>query len=350
MIPSVLAAAFPARLRLKPLREQVVVILGASSGIGRESALQFAARGAKVVVAARSEPGLASLVAEIEGAGGQATCAVCDVTDFAQVVAVADLAVEHYGRIDTWVNNAAVGVYARFEDISSADFRRVLDVNVMGYVHGAKAALPHLRREGRGSLIFISSIESTIGTPLQTAYATSKHAIQGMTETLRRELRSERVPISVTSIKPAVISTPFYNHALNLVGFRPTAPPPAYHPAVVASCILHAAEHPVRDMYAGGSARVMSLLQLYAPGLFDTVLGKVGIPLQRTDKPVEKSSFYEPRVDNNRVLGDMSVHAFRFSPYTWLQTHPRVNATAKTLVIAGMARGLLTRTGHRQHD
>jgi NAD(P)-dependent dehydrogenase (short-subunit alcohol dehydrogenase family) len=342
MIPSVLAAASPARLRLKPLREQVVVILGASSGIGRESALQFAARGAKVVVAARSEPGLASLVAEIEDAGGQATRAVCDVTDFAQVVAVADLAVERYGRIDTWVNNAAVGVYARFEDISSADFRRVLDVNVMGYVHGAKAALPHLRREGRGSLIFISSIESTIGTPLQTAYATSKHAIQGMTETLRRELRSERVPISV-------ISTPFYNHALNLVGFRPTAPPPAYHPAVVASCILHAAEHPVRDMYAGGSARVMSLLQLYAPGLFDTVLGRCGIPLQRTDKPVEKSSFYEPRVDNNRVLGDMSVHVFRFSPYTWLQTHPRVNATAKTLVIAGMARGLRSRSGNRRH-
>jgi NAD(P)-dependent dehydrogenase (short-subunit alcohol dehydrogenase family) len=331
-----------ARLRLKPLREQVVVILGASSGIGRESALQCAARGAKVVVASRSEPGLLSLVKEIEAAGGQAACAVCDVTDFAQVLSVADLAVERYGRIDTWVNNAAVGVYARFEDISPDDFRRVLDVNVMGYVHGAKAALPHLRREGRGALIFISSIESTIGTPLQSAYATSKHAIQGMTETLRRELQAGRVPISVTSIKPGVISTPFYNQAHNLVGFRPTAPPPAYHPAVVAACVLHAAQHPVRDMYAGGSARAMALLQLYAPGLFDTVLGKVGIPLQRTKKPVEQSSLHEPRVDTNRVTGDVSFHAFRFSPYTWLQTHPKVRNTATTLAIAGLVSGAVS--------
>jgi NAD(P)-dependent dehydrogenase (short-subunit alcohol dehydrogenase family) len=130
-------------IRLKPLRDQVVVILGASSGIGRATALQCAARGAKVVVAARSEPGLASLVAEIEAAGGQATHVLCDVTDFDQVVRVADVAVERYGRIDTWVNAAAVGVYATFEETSLAEFRRVMDVNFMGYVHGAKAALPH---------------------------------------------------------------------------------------------------------------------------------------------------------------------------------------------------------------
>lgn len=329
-------------VRLKPLQEQVVVILGASSGIGRETALQCAARGARVVVAARGEPGLVSLVEEIEAAGGEATYVVCDASDEDQVLALADMAIDRFGRIDTWVNNAAIGVYGKFEDIPSADFRRVLDVNVLGYVHGAKAALPHLRRAGGGALIFISSIESTIGTPLQTAYATSKHAVQGMTETLRRELLAEGAPISVTSIKPAVINTPFYRQAHNLVGFQPTAPPPSYHPAVVADCILYAAEHPVRDMYAGGSARAMALLQLVAPGLFDVVLGKVGIPLQRTRKPVEQSSFHQPRHDTNRVTGDVGFHTFRFSPYTWLQTHPKAKTLA-TIASAGVVGSAIAR-------
>jgi len=344
--PFALAATSPGRLRLKPLRDQVVVILGASSGIGRETALQCAARGANVVVAARSEPGLVSLVAEIEAAGGQAAYAVCDVTDFAQVVAVADIAVERYGRIDTWVNMAAVAVYATFEQTSLAEFRRVMDVNLMGYVHGAKAALPHLRREGRGALIFISSIESTIAMPLQSAYATSKHAVQGLVETLRRELRAERVPVSVTNIKPAVINTPFFDNALSKVGFTPTAPPPAYHPAVVAACVCHAAEHPARDLFPGGAGRVMTLLQLFAPRALDAALGRFGIPLQRTDEPAGRSAFYEPRVEDNRVEGDIGFHTFRVSPYTWLQTHPKGKALAGTLA-AAIVGGALARRGRR---
>ena len=161
------------------------------------------------------------------------------MTDFDQVVNVAGVAVARYGRIDTWVNAAAVGVYATFEDTSLAEFRRVMDVNLMGYVHGAKAALPHLRREGRGALIFISSIESTVAMPLQGAYATSKHAIQGMIETLRRELRAERVPVSVTSIKPAVINTPFFDNALSKVGYAPTARrPPITRPWWRRACAM----------------------------------------------------------------------------------------------------------------
>ncbi|HVL23643.1 MAG TPA: SDR family oxidoreductase [Thermomicrobiales bacterium] len=328
-------------IRLKPLRDQVVVILGASSGIGRATARQCAARGATVVVAARSEPGLVSLVAEIEAAGGRASHVVCDVTDFDQVVNVAGVAVARYGRIDTWVNAAAVGVYATFEDTSLAEFRRVMDVNLMGYVHGAKAALPHLRREGRGALIFISSIESTVAMPLQGAYATSKHAIQGMVETLRRELRAERVPVSVTSIKPAVINTPFFDNALSKVGYAPTAPPPAYHPAVVAACVCHAAEHPVRDLYPGGAGRVMTVLQLFAPRFLDAAIGRVGIPLQRTDEPDGRGALYEPRVEDDRVEGRISFHTFRLSPYTWLQTHPRGKALGA--VVAGVIGGALAR-------
>src|SRR5690606_31982684 len=153
-------------------------------------------------------------VEEIRANGGQAAWVACDASDFGQVVAVAVTAIDAFGRIDTWVNVAAVGAYAKIEDISLDDFRRVMDVNLMGYVHGTKAALPHLRRQG-GALIFVSSIESTVAMPLQGAYATSKHAIQGFVETLRRELRADGAPISVTSVKPAVINTPFYNNARN---------------------------------------------------------------------------------------------------------------------------------------
>lgn len=329
-------------IRLKPLRDQVVVIIGASSGIGRETALECAARGAKVVVAARSEPGLVSLVAEIEDAGGQAAYATCDVSDLEQVEQVAEITIARFGRIDTWVNVAGIGVYASLEEIPLDDFRRVLDVNLMGALHSARVALPYLRREGRGALIFVSSIESTIAMPLQGAYATSKHATQGLVETLRRELIADRMPVAVTSVKPAVVNTPFFNNALIRVGFRPTLPPPAYHPAVVASCICHAAEHQTRDILAGGVGRFLSLLQLYAPALLDAFLGRFGTRIQRTDEPPGRGAIYEPRVDDNRITGDLGFHTFRFSPYTWLQTHPRVKALTGALA-AGVAGTFLAR-------
>lgn len=337
-----LAARLSSRPRLKPLHDQVVVVLGASSGIGRETALQLSARGAKVVAAARSKPGLVSLVDEINAAGGQATYAICDISDFDQVSGVADLALERFGRIDTWVNMAAVGVYATLEDIPLDEFRRVLDINLMGYVHGLKAALPLLRREGRGALIFVSSIESTVTVPLQSAYGISKHAIQGMVEVLRRELRAEGVPISVTNIKPAVINTPFYTNALSKVGFKPTIPQPAYHPAVVAECVVYAAEHPVRDMYAGGAGRVIAMVQLLVPNVLDAVMARFGIPLQRTDEPAGRGALYEPRPEDNRIEGDISSHSFRFSPYTWLQTHPKAKALAGALA-AGLVGGVVAR-------
>ena len=171
-----------------------------------------------------------------------------------------------------------------------------------------------------------------------------------MVETLRRELRAGHVPVSVTSIKPAVINTPFFNNALSKVGYTPTAPPPAYHPAVVAACVCHAAEHPARDLYPGGAGRVMTLLQLFAPRALDAALGRFGIPLQRTDEPAGQGAFYEPRVEDDRVEGGISFHTFRFSPFTWLQTHPRTSATIKALAVSGLAVGVAGRSGRRTRD
>lgn len=330
------------KVQLKPLADQVVVILGASSGIGRETALRCAARGAKVVVAARSEPGLTSLAAEITAAGGQAAEVACDVTDLAQVERVGEAAVAAFGRIDTWVNVAAASVYATFEETSVEEFRRVMDVNVMGYVHGAKVALPHLRNAGGGALIVISSVEGLVSWPLHSAYAASKHAIEGLVDALRRELDAAHEPISVTSIKPAAINTPFFNNAYSKIGVKPKGPPPIYEAGVVADCVLHAAEHPVRDLYAGGAGKMMALQQLAAPRLVDALLARFGMPLQRTDEPAGGGALYTPRPQDNRVQGDFSSQARRFSLYTWLATHPAIGrltgVAAPALAVLALAR------------
>src|SRR3954469_25056665 len=272
-------------MKLKPIDEQVVVIVGASSGIGRETALRFAERGSKVVVAARSESGLASLVKEIEARSGQGAYAVCDVSDFEQVKAVAETAVQTFGRIDAWVNVAAVSVYARFEETSPEEFRRVIEINYLGQVHGSLAALPHLRQTGQGALIAISSVESIVSLPLHSSYSASKHAVEGAMDALRRELMAEGAPISVTSIKPGTINTPFFNNSLNKMDVKPKGPPPIYQPKVVADCVLYAAEHPVRDLFAGGGGRQMVLSQLTMPRQVDRVLGRLGIPAERTKEP-----------------------------------------------------------------
>ena len=330
-------------VKLKPVVEQVAVVLGGSTGIGRATALRFAQRGAKVVVAARSEPALLSLVEEIAASGGQAVHVVCDVADPAQVEAVAEAAVGAFGRIDTWVNVAAVSVYARFEDTTPEEFRRVIEVNYLGQVHGALAALPRLRAAGQGALIAISSVESIVSLPLHSAYSASKHAVEGVVDGLRRDLLAEGAPISVTSVKPATINTPFFDKSLNRMNVRPKGPPPVYEPELVADCVLYAAEHPVRDLYAGGAAVSMALGQVLAPKLVDAALAKVGIPAERRAEPATDGvpgALYEPHADDRRTRGDL--RARRTSLFTWLETHPRARAavatTAGVLLSAPLAR------------
>ncbi|HUQ82669.1 MAG TPA: SDR family oxidoreductase [Gemmatimonadaceae bacterium] len=322
-------------MRLKPIQDQVVVVIGASSGIGREVALQFAAHGAKVVVAARGEPGLVSLVETINSTGGAAIHVVCDVTRDDEVAAVADAAVRAYGRIDTWVNAAAVSVYARFEDTSADEFRRVMDVTFMGQVNGARAALPHLRREGRGALIAISSVESRVGMPLHTSYSAAKHAIEGFLDSLRRELLHDGVQVSVTSIKPTTINTPFFDNARTKMGVKPQGPPPRYQPNVVADCVLYAAHTPIRELYAGGGGRMMELGQTLAPSMMDRVVSRVAMKAQQTEEPKElgaPDNLFAPRTEETRVQGDFSTTSRSSSVYTWLETHPR----ARTLLAAGV--------------
>lgn len=333
-------------MHLKPVENQVVALMGASSGIGREAALRFARRGARVVVSARSEDGLDSLVDEIRGEGGEATAVFADVAEFEQVKSVADRTVELYGRLDTWVHLAAVGLFATFEQTTPEEFARVVDVNLMGQVYGAMAALPHLKREGGGALIHISSVEAKRALPFHSAYAASKHGMDGFLEALRVELRHEGWPISVTQVMPGTINTPFFDKGRTKLGVKPVGIPPIYEPETVADIILYAAETPARDLVSGGAAQALILSQRFSPRMLDTVLAtRAGFSPQLTDEPRSEGdpdNLYAPIAGHDTARN--GFRALSRSLYNWLQMHPSLRRG----MVAGTALGLLALRARKQ--
>lgn len=321
--------------RLKPVADQSVVVMGASSGIGREAARRFAAAGARVVASARTASALASLADEITAAGGQVVTVPAEVTDFHQVRAVADAAVAAWGRLDTWVHLPAASVYARFEEQTPEEFKRVLEVSLLGQVHGAMAALPHLRREGRGALVHVTSAIARRAFPLQSAYSAAKRGTEGFLEALRVELRHERVPIRVTNVMPASVNTPFFDKARSRLGVKPMGPPPLYQPSLVADALLYAAQHGPRDLVVGGAARALLAGQALSPWALDLLLARVGFAVQRSRQPPsDRDALFEPVEGLDRAEGGFGHLAFRRSASTWVATHP----TASTgLALAGAA-------------
>jgi NAD(P)-dependent dehydrogenase (short-subunit alcohol dehydrogenase family) len=325
-------------MQLKPVEDQVVALMGASSGIGRETALRFAERGAKVVVSARGKEGLNSLVEEIRGKGGQATAVPAEVTEFEQVKAVADRAVEEYGRLDTWVHLAAVGLFATFDQTNPEEFARVIDVNLMGQVYGAMVALPHLKREGRGALIHISSVEAKRSFPFHSAYGASKHGIDGFLEALRVELKHEGWPISGTQVMPGTINTPFFDKGRTKLGVKPVGVPPIYEPETVANLILYAAGNPARDLVSGGAAQVMIINQRFSPRMLDAVLAtRAGFSPQKTDEPRSEDdpdNLYTPIKGHDTAKN--GFRALSRSLYNWLQMNPTVKRGAAVATALGL--------------
>jgi NAD(P)-dependent dehydrogenase (short-subunit alcohol dehydrogenase family) len=313
-------------MQLKSVGDHVVVLMGASSGIGRQTALRFAREGARVVVSARSEEGLRSLVGEIRAEGGEAIAVVADVSEFEQVKAVADRAVEEYGRLDTWVHLAAAGLFACFDQTQPEEFARVVEVDLMGQVYGAMAALPHLKREGRGALVHVSSVVARRSVPFQSAYCASKHGVDGFLEALRVELRHEGwADIGVTQVMPAAINTPFFTKARTRLGVKPKGFPPIYQPGVVADAILYSAEKAPREIVAGGAGKGMLLTQRLSPRLMDALMLRGGFASQMTDEPKsaeDPDALFAPVNGQDRAEGDFAGQATPRSYLTWLDTHP----------------------------
>lgn len=328
-------------MRLKPVEEQVVVLMGASSGIGREAALRLARRGARVVVSGRDEEGLGSLVQEIRGSGGEATAVPAEVTEFDEVKAVADRAAAEYGRLDTWIHLAGVSVFSRFEDMTPEEFRRVVEVDLIGQAYGAMAALPHLRREGRGALVHISSVLGRRSVPLQSAYCASKHGVEGLVESLRLELKHEGLDIGVTSVMPASINTPFFDKARTRLGVKPMSFPPFYEPGLVADAILYAAENAPRDLFVGGAGKAMILNQRLSPRLMDVFMAGAGFKYQQTDEPKtaeDPDGLFDALPSQARVEGDFGKLSLPKSLQLWLDTRP----VLRRGLFAGAALGTLT--------
>lgn len=273
------------RLRLKPLNKQVLVITGASSGIGRTAARLAAGRGARLVLAARDRGALEDAAAECERVGGQAVPVVCDVADARAVQRLARSAERAFGGVDTWVNNAGTSIYGTLEEIALDDLRRLMDVNFWGVVHGSRVAVPLLEARGGGALVNVGSVLSERAIPLQGMYCATKHAVLAFTDALRMELVHRRAPISVSLVKPASIDTPFYDTARNYMDRRPRPVPPVYAPEVAARAILECAVRPTRDVYAGGAAKVIAEAGWRAPRLTDRTMERVMFAGQQADEP-----------------------------------------------------------------
>ena len=327
-------------MRLKPIDEQVVVVFGASSGIGRETALRFGRKGARVVVAARDSEGLESVAEEIRQAGGQANVVRAEAADFAQVKAVADAAVNAFGHLDTWAHVAAVTQYARFDETTPDEFRRIVDVNLTGAAYGAMAALPHIKAEGRGAIILVSSVEGKYALPLQSAYSASKHGLEGLAKSLRLELQRDGLPISVTTILPSSINTPLIDVAKTKLGVKPKGFPPIYQPHLVADAILHAATHPEREIVVGGAGMALAVLNRISPRMADAAVARKAFWLQRTteERPADApNNLYEPVPGHFRVEGSYSGRAWPFSVYTWLRLRPALRYGLGALALSGLA-------------
>ncbi len=253
-------------IALKPLDRQVIVITGASSGIGLATALAAAHERARLVVAARSKDTLEALVREIEANGAEAVAVQADVGMRAEVEGIARAAIERFGRIDTWINNAGVSVYGRLDEVSDEDSQRLFQTNFWGVVNGSLVALEHLRRDG-GALINVGSEVSEAVVPLQGMYTASKHAVKGFTDVLRIELEADGAPVSVTLVQPTAVDTPFPEHAGNYMDHEPKLPTPMIQPEKVASAILDAARQPTRNVKVGAMARVNAAFSKLLPSL-----------------------------------------------------------------------------------
>ena len=293
--------------QLKPVAEQSIVITGASSGIGLATALAASALGARLTLVARSENALTAIADEIKAAGGQACWEVADVADRAALQRAAERALDRYGGIDTWVNNAGVAIYGRIEEVSDEDNRRLFETNFWGVVYGSLVALPYLRQRG-GALINIGSEVSDEVVPLQGMYSTSKHAVKGFTDALRVEVEVvDEAPVSITLIQPTAVNTPYPEHARNYMDRQPKLPSPQIDPTQVAQAILQAASEGGRDVTVGAMSKINTTLSKLLPSLGDRMAALQADRQQEERAPLNpEGTLYRPG-ESGRVHGHPPV-------------------------------------------
>jgi NAD(P)-dependent dehydrogenase (short-subunit alcohol dehydrogenase family) len=322
----------------RALSQQVVAVTGASSGIGRETAQQLARQGARVVLAARASEALDAAGVEVQALGGTGLAVPADVSQWEQVQALVSEVMRRFGRIDTWVNGAAVSSYGEVASTPIEAIQRVLEVDLLGQIHGVKAVLPIMREQGYGIIIGISSVLGVRSVPMQVPYCVAKHGLVALYEGLRLEEQRAKSGVEVTTILPSSVNTPLFDVAPSWMGVRPAPIPPVYEASVVAKAILAAAEQPRRHVFVGGAGAQLGALQRLSPALTDRLLmvkDQIFTRQQRQQPDRGESNHDAPRSGPGAVMGSFGSTSKSTSAYTRLLGlhHQR----GRALALAGTA-------------
>jgi NAD(P)-dependent dehydrogenase (short-subunit alcohol dehydrogenase family) len=335
---------------------RVVAITGASGGIGRATAVEFARRGDRVALIARGERGLAGAAEEVGRFGNDWLVVETDVADPDQVEAAVQQVEDTLGPIDVWVNVAFSSVFATFDEIKPEEYRRVTEVSYLGYVYATMSVLPRMKKRGRGTIVHVGSALAYRGIPLQTAYCGAKHAIQGFHEALRCELLHEHSPVHVTMVQMPAVNTPQFSWLLSRLPDGAQPVPPIYQPEVAARAVVFAADHPSRREYWVGASTVATLMaNAVVPGLLDRYLGKTGFTSQQTGKPKppdQPANLWEPadgpQGHDFGAHGAFDDRAVASSPQQWVaHRYPQLGlaAAATAAAAVGVALRLRARQG-----
>jgi NAD(P)-dependent dehydrogenase (short-subunit alcohol dehydrogenase family) len=329
----------------------VVVVTGASAGVGRATAVEFGREGRSVALLARGSVGLRAACDEVRRAGGTATYVEVDTSDADAVEAAAERVERELGEIDVWVNVAFTSVFAKFVDIEPAEFERVTDVNYHGFVNGTRSALKRMLPRDRGTIVQVGSTLAYRGIPLQSAYCGSKHAIQGFHESLRAELLHDHSNVQVTMVQLPAVNTPQFAWVRSRLPHRAQPVPPIYQPEVVARSIVYAAQHPGRREYWVGETTAATLIaNAVAPGLLDRYLGRTGEKSQQTPQsrdPDAPDNLWAPLDGEGGrdfgTHGDFDDRSKAHSPQAWASRHHGVVGSALTVAVAAGLAGLARR-------
>lgn len=321
---------------------QVVVVTGASGGVGRAVARAYGARGARVALLARGRAGLAAAAQEVEQSGGVALPIPVDVADCSAVDQAADRVEAELGPVDVWVNVAFSSVFAPLTKITPDEFRRATEVTYLGYVHGTMAALRHMLPRNRGTIVQVGSALAYRGIPLQTAYCGAKHAIQGFHEALRCELLHDHSGVHTTMVQLPAVNTPQFSWLLSRLPHHAQPVPPIYQPEVAARAVVYAGDHPRRREYWVGGSTVLTLVaNAVAPGVLDRYLARTGFAAQQTDQPTradQPANLWQPADGPSGQVygahGEFGNRSKRRSPQLWASQHHRVLAAVGATALA----------------
>jgi len=332
-------------------RRPVVVVTGASAGIGRSSAIAFAQKGARVALLARGDAGLEGAKEEITRFGGEAIAIPTDVANFAEVDSAASQIEQEFGEIDIWVNDAFVSVFAPFDQIRPEEFLRVTEVSYLGFVYGTMAALSRMKPRNRGTIVQVGSALGERAIPLQSAYCGAKHAINGFTESLRCELMHDKSKVKITIVQMPAVNTPQFSWVLSRLPHHPQPVPPIYEPELAARGVVFAAAHPKRKQYwVGGTTTATLVAQKFIPGLLDRYLARTGYRSQQTNRaPTPTANNLWKPLDgrdgwDHGAHGIFAACSHQRSFELWFSQH------LKRLLTWGLSGGALSAlTWHRRH-